>query len=192
MELKTVTGTGAMAQKEHGSYFHSTQVQFPAPIPGGSQLPLWLQGTQHLWPSCMLVLICSFPHTEAHTDMKLEKKKKRLVTTQLSKSPGLGDWCSVRRLTREATQILNHQLTKQEAGSIILKASWSYLACCCNRLRSVHISWVVSFWLSSTAEEMRGTGGLTGCRTRGGWGASCFRKLLRTLSLAGRKATVTQ
>lgn len=40
MELKTVTGTGAMAQKEHGSYFHSTQVQFPAPIPGGSQLPL--------------------------------------------------------------------------------------------------------------------------------------------------------
>lgn len=78
MELKTVTGTGAMAQKEHGSYFHSTQVQFPAPIPGGSQLPLWLQGTQHLWPSCMLVLICSFPHTEAHTDMKLEKKKKGL------------------------------------------------------------------------------------------------------------------
>lgn len=40
---------------------------------------------------------------------------------------------------------------------------------------------------TSKQVEIIGTGGFTGCRTRGGWGASCFLKLLKTLSLAERK-----
>lgn len=94
----------------------------------------------------------------------------------------------VKMLTRKPLQVANHpDCRSHQHGNMILEAARSYLACCCNRFRSVHTSWVASFWLNSTAEEITGTGGFTGCRTRGGWGASCFRKLLKTLSLAERK-----
>lgn len=104
----------------------------------------------------------------------------------------LGQSCQitllVRKLMRKASQVLNHLGCQgSKHGSMIPTVSWPYLACCCNRCRSVRTSWVVPFWLRSTAEEITGTGGFTGCKTRGGWGASCFRKLLKTLSLAERE-----
>lgn len=73
---------------------------------------------------------------------KKTTKPNRLVTTQLR----VNYWtcAEARTLMRSQPMTKVIRADKATAESTVLPST-SYLACCCNRFRSAHISWVASF-----------------------------------------------